>query len=235
MSIYTQTYSLIWKLLSPPSKRAVIWLAWGKSLLSPMQWLRDLIFDDYADGSAAADWVSADPYSYGDRVRYLNSSVYELITEAGITGITTTPDVDTTNWIKVLDIWIGARERAVYNSQKLLLEYVLNKYFRVAANPAPQIYIDNNQNINTNFWLSNGDADSLTSFMAKTSQRQMFYLGTGYSTYNPNSFTIFVPVADYAIITAQIPPGSPSTADDVIRSIADKYVQAAKIYNIQTY
>lgn len=235
MSIYSQTYSLIWNKLLPPSLRQVIWKAWGVAIMSPMQWLRDLFFDDYADGSSAADWVSAAAYSFGDRVRYIDNSVYELITVAGITGITDGPDVDTDNWIKVLDTWIGLRERSKYNSQKLLLEFILNKYFRVAIPPSDQIYITNNQNINTNFWLSNGGADSLTSYMAKTGVRQRFFMGNAYTQYNPYSFTIFVPVAEYALITAQIPAGSPSTADDIIRAIADKYVQAGRLYDIQTY
>lgn len=242
MSIYDQNYQQIWSDLLPPSKRLPKWLQWGIAMFSPNQWLRDLIFSQYTDGSSATDWASGGTYAYGDRVRYLNNSVYELITVLGITGVTTPPDQDIANWIKVLDTWIGVRERARYTGQKLFMEYALNKYFKVppvtlpftGASHSTQIWISNANNSQSNFWLSNGDPLGLISYMSNTNSFQRFFLGNSY-TYDPFFFTIHVPTAVYAAIQATIPSGSSSTSDDIIRGQADKLVQSGKYYKIVQY
>lgn len=247
-NIYNQNEAAIASDLQPPHKRLTGWLEWYTSLLSPNQRDRDLLFDSYANGSAAPNWVASTPYPYLQQVIYVDGSVYELQNVAGLTSATP-PNEDTDNWLKIQDTWIGSRERAKYNGQLIMVEYILNKYFKVPPTTLPftgashstQMWILNTANSNGNFWLSNGGVGALTGYMSNTSKFQRNFMGNSY-TYNPNAFTIKVPVAVYNAIAAIQPSGvsspgdpAPDAAGAAIRAVADKYVQAGKIYLIETY
>lgn len=225
--------------------------------MSSIQWDHDLIFKYFADGYVGTipPWTSglSGGYIYLDRVNYIDGGVYEMINVNNLLVSTVPPNVDTDNWIKVLDSFIGARERSRYNGQKLMLEYMLNRRFQVATysiieweiqwiagvptpQPSPpyqQIYIKQTVNSQSNFWLSNGGAGSLTSYMAAASTNQNYYLGNAYSAYTAIQFTIFVPTAVYASIQAYQLPGV--TADQAIVAVIDQYVQAGSIYVITQY
>ncbi len=128
--IYNLDYQQASNLLSPPSKRQPVWLAFLNACLSPIQWLHDLVFTDYANGSAAPIYVSSNTYNVGDRVQYTDFAVYELIN--ALPTVTTGIDISPVNnayWYKALDNFIGLRERIRYNSQQLVLEYALNHFF----------------------------------------------------------------------------------------------------------
>src|SRR5579872_5179165 len=71
--------------IAPVNKRLTGILQWLISLTYPLQWLHDLFFVDYYSGSPAPMWVSGNTYAYGDRVRFADNSVYEVINEAGVT------------------------------------------------------------------------------------------------------------------------------------------------------
>lgn len=222
-------------------------MAWLKNLLSSNQWLTDLIFINYAGGSVYSNWSGITAYAYLDRVIYIDGAIYELQNQAGLIS-TTPPNVDL-NWIKILDTFIGVRERARYNSQKLMLEYALNRKFQVStfstieweviwiagvpvpqtAPPYTQIYIKPVKNSQTNFWLSNGAG--LTSYMGNTTQN--YYMGNAYPTYTINKFIIYVPTAVYTAIGSYQVAGV--TADQAIRAIVDKYADAGSIYTITQY
>ena len=251
--IYNQDEGQISNDLLPIHRRKPKFLAWFLTLLKPLQWEHDLIFNDYANGVSYPLWVTSTAYTYGTRRQYIDNAVYELQNVAGLTS-SVPPNLDTVNWTKILDVFIGVRERARYNGTKLLLEYALNRYFMVTpfshiewgvtwaggiptaqtTPPYTQIYISNTYHAISNFWLSNGSPGSLTSFMNNLSIFQQYFLGNAYAVYNPSSFTIFVPTAVYAQIQAnQVVSGV--TAESVIRAFADNYVQAGKLYTIVTY
>ncbi len=254
-NIYKQDAGQISNDLLPVKKRLPIHLAWLKALLSACQWDHDLIFKYYADGYVGLlpVWTSGNPYVYLDRVIHIDGAVYELENTAGLASSTLAPNIDTDNWIKILDSFIGARERARYTGQKLMLEYALNRRFFVAsysvteweiqwisgvpvpqsAPPFSQIYIKSANNVQTNFWLSNGGAGSLTSYMSDSGSFQGNFLGNGYNTYSPFQFTIYVPTALYAQIQSYQPPGV--TAEQAIRSVADPLLPAGSFYEITQY
>lgn len=232
--LYNQNYGQMWNDNLPPDKRLPKMLAWGAWLLRSLQWFRDLIFNDYLNGSSAPDWVTGTVYSYGNRVRFTDNRVYELTNIAGLTS-TVTPDKDQGNWFMVLDSWIGLNERIKYSSQKLLFEYLLNKFFRVPVPPANQIYITRNfTNYNT-FWLAQSSQGVRNSYMAQNSKYSKQFMPQTSSALQQYAFTIHVPTSIYTQIGTTIPAGSSSTADDVIRAVADNYVRAGKNYNIVTY
>lgn len=233
--------------LLPVKKRTPKHLAWLRALLSAVQWDHNLIFRDYANGVSAPNWTSGNNYSYLDRIIYVDGAVYELQNMDGLTPSTEAPNISN-DWIKILDSFIGARERARYNSQKLMLEYLLNRRFQVgtfsqveweikwisgvpvpqSAPPYQQIYIKVTNNSLTDFWLSNGNG--LVSYMGNS---QSFFLGNAYAQFNPINFAIYVPTALYAHIgTYQL---SGVTAEAAIRSVVDNYNPAGGIYQIITY
>jgi hypothetical protein len=134
--IYSDNETQVASDLSPSKRRLPIWLAWFQSILQPQQWLNDLVFTKYYGGSSAPAWVSGNPYSYGDDVLYLDNSIYECVNPAGITS-TTPPNLDSANWIKILNTFIGIAERIKYTGQKCFLEFFLNRYFQVTGTGLP--------------------------------------------------------------------------------------------------
>ena len=236
-SIYDYDIALATEQLTPPLKRKPNWLAFFGVFGFLLQRLHDSFFDRYAEGDASAAWASGGTYAYMDRVRDDDNAIYELITIAGITGLTTPPRQDPANWIKVQNIFIVARERVHYTGQKIYMEFALNRYFKVGspslpftgANQSTQIWISNANNTQSNFWLSNAGVGGLVSFLSGSNNFQRYFLGNSYS-YNPNTFTINVPVA---VFNALGPDNA--TREGIIRSIADKYAQCAKTYNVITY
>lgn len=233
-NIYNQNFGKIWSDNLPPDYNLPKFKAWGAWLLTPLQWLRDLIYGDYSNGFTGNDWVTGTNYIYGDRVRYTDNRVYELTNIAGLTPSTVAPDLDPANWFKVLDTWIGLRERAKYNSQKIMMEYILNKFFRVPISPAPQIYISRlTVNISV-LWMAQDSTES-TCWMAQDSLYSTCWMPQVPDQLQQYCFTVYVPAGIYAQIGALIPSGSSSTAEDVIRSIVDRYLRAGKVYNVIQY
>lgn len=131
-TIYNLDYQQAGNLLSPPDKRQPVYLAFLNACLSPLQWLRDLIFNDYANGSSAALYSSAVTYSYGNRVVWTDFGVWEYISSAP--GSAAPGSIDANGdayWYQVLKNFQGLRLRARVNSQKLLLEHALNDFFKL--------------------------------------------------------------------------------------------------------
>ena len=142
MGFYDITYSQQIKNLLPSNKRKEKIIAFIQALVKPIQWLRDALFSTYLNGFIGDKWDNSTEYIYGQRVIYIDGGVYECVQTC--TGITPT---NTDYWANVTESWIGLNERVNYNSQKLILEYALNRYFETSFFPPPlssQIYIVTN-------------------------------------------------------------------------------------------
>jgi hypothetical protein len=223
--------------LLPPQKRDTTNLAFLGVFGAKLQYLHDLFFNEYAGGSTASNWQPSISYSYQTRKKYIDNAVYEVINFNGINSSVPPPN-DPANWAKVLNTWIGARERARYNSQRLIFEFALNKWFKTVfrqptswdsngnITPLSDIYINNNA-ISNSFFFGATAAES--SFIPKTASEQRSFIN--YSTIiNRNSFTINVPIAVYNALGA-----NNSIRDKAIKDFADDYVLAGLYYNILTY
>jgi len=82
-------------------------------------------------------------YCYGDVVSQVwdNSSSYNLndtaVTSFGVyislvsSNLNNNPDNTTGFWYKISPSFIGAQERSQYNAQKLMMEFALNRWFRL--------------------------------------------------------------------------------------------------------
>ncbi|MES2382614.1 MAG: hypothetical protein V4538_16315 [Bacteroidota bacterium] len=223
MTIYDINYALQTEILLPPDKRKPKFISFFKAFTIVLQIIRDRFHNDYADGFTGDKWDVLVAYSIGDKIRYIDRSVYECILPT-LAGIVPTNSV---YFVKTQEIYIGLRERLRYNSRKMVLEYILNKWFDVDVSPADQIYITNNNIYGTAFVM--GESGETSSLLANDSIYSTTYLGNAYS-FGDNAFTIYVPVLVFNALDPD-----PTNAENIIRAQADKYVIAGIIYNIVTY
>jgi hypothetical protein len=284
--IYSDSESQVSSDLTIPERRKPIWLNWFTALLTPQQWLNDLVFTKYHGGSTAPTWVSGNTYAYGDNALYLDNAVYECTNLSGVTS-STPPNQDTANWHKILDSFIGIAERIKYTGQKFYLEYLLNRYFQIGdvslpwygsqnwfnnlqyepgqnvyytdgnlytcilaptANQVPtdatywtlnpQIYIIGNEVNIGDFWMGTESEGSPQPYMPIDSRFASSWMPINSSVYQDNSFTVYVPAAVAAQITANIValiPGSLDTYVELITSILNNYIRGGKKFNVTTY
>lgn len=228
--IYDIVFSAEASKLAPPSKRTAWITAFLSSCLKPLQWLRDLIWGDYLNGSGAAFWNVGTSYpTAGIRVNYFDKAVYET-TVAG-TPIGTLP-INTDYWYRVSDSFLGAKQRLNSNGQTWILQGndptgnaggLLNKWFRIDF--APFIYIQTNNIVSNFFYVGATEAESSTVGAMDSSG---FIRNVNPST-GLFDFTLKVPSIFYASL------GSPSEADSILRSFLDQYILAGINYNITTY
>lgn len=199
----------------PSTLRQIKHLAWGKVLLKPLQYLRDLIFEDYANGATCGAYSNGTAYLVGDRVKYIDRAVYECV----VSTLGNLP-TDTYYWKKVNNNFIGVRERIRYNSQKTIFEYSINKWFQTTG-----IYVSNTGVQSNSFVM--GNTGPYSSTLYNISRNATNVLTNGYIVPSANDFTIYVPSAFYN--------GLGNSKENIIRSFADKYVLAGITYNITQY
>ncbi len=133
MSFYDIDFAQQTENLICPSKRQPIALDFLSCVVSPLQYYRDLVFEDYFEGSAAANYNGATPYARYDRVKWTDKSIYESLVNSNL-GVDPTGDaLSSTNWMKVVDNFIGASTRLKYKGQIILLQKILNDYYEVTA------------------------------------------------------------------------------------------------------
>lgn len=209
--------------LMPPVLRKDAHKAWFKVLLKPIQYLWSLIFEDYKEGTTYSAWSNAVGYSVGTRIRYTDKANYECI--QGAFGNTQSP-LNTLYWMKIQDNFIGANERVKYNSQIIVFEYALNKWF-INLLAVDQIYITNNATSNQ---MIMGQISTYSSKISNNSMYSPTFMGNAY-TPTQYDFTINFPVA----LFNALPPASNPDKEQLIRNFADKYKLAGMNYNIITY
>lgn len=238
-SIYDYTTNQIALNLSPLIYRKTRWQSWFRALLWPLQWLRDNWFNEYKSGSIAPYWTSIGTYAKGFRViDDLNYGVYEALSANG-PGVQ--PSLNPDIWIQVSPDFRGTNERVKYNNQKLLLEFILNKFFRttfrqpddVATPTNSDIYIE--QAVPTNYYFIVQDADAGSPVIDGDQFSNEYIIDDGTAaTYIYR--TIFVPDSGSSPLPGWWTAFNASgNGEQKIRAIVDKYNIAGCIYNIQTY
>lgn len=209
--IYGDSEAQVSSDLTPSKRRLPVWLAWFQSLLQPQQWLNDLVFTKYYGGSSAAAWVSGNTYAYQANVLYLDNSIYECANPLGITS-TTPPNLDTANWIKILNTFIGIAERIKYTGQKCFLEFFLNRYFQVTGiglpfNASAKWYNDLQYEIGDVVYYTNGKL--YTCILAPTSNQMP--TNATYWVLNPSIYITRMVVNNNSFWMATTNVGSPNS------------------------
>lgn len=141
--------------LTPIAKRQDVRLALLESIVEPIQWNRDNFFDEYLEGDSSAAWDVGTHYVRYDRVNYQNR-IYECTNDI-IAELPTNEDY----WVQVVGDFRGAKERIKYNCQKIMLEWILNKWFGATfVQPG---------GVNSDFWIESNDRDGEVFYVSETS------------------------------------------------------------------
>lgn len=213
----------------PLEQRLPYWKIFVRSLVSPIVWLYEL-FNFYMYNSVDTGyWSSIVTYSTGDKVRDI-SGVYESLVDGNLNNAIT----DTAYWYKVLDYFIGADERAVYNGRKINFEWELNRYFGTTfvqpddpVTPTPsEIFISNKVITQTSFITGSNDASVVYSYSSSG-----YVFGTEvYGFASSYNFYIHIPLAVYNALGS-----TDAIRESIVRAFADKYTAVGTFYSIITY
>lgn len=222
-TIYDIDFSKFAGQMLPPDKRFTRSVAWVKILLSPLQYLRDLYFGSFRTGSTAPQWVNTSPYPKYAQVKY-NKIVYESL-------VANNSDVPTTvaTWRVVQFNFIGMSERILYNGNKLILEYAMNKWFGTVFRQPPNasdIYISNNAVPIPVF--RSGGVEQISSVVYMNGSPE--FIINQFTFTIPFNFTINCPVAVYNALDPTL-----VNNEKIFRAFVDRYVPAGITYNITTY
>lgn len=222
MSIYDVDYNTVATEMLPPDKRTTGITAFVKALLTGVQYNRDLVLDSYRNGNAAALWNNVTTYAKGARVSYLKS-IYESL----VGGNTDQPP--SAKWIKVQDNFIGLSERVYFNTQKIVFEWAINRWFLTTFRQPPavsDIFVSLNAKSPGVFRVGGIEQISSVTFYNASSE----YVINTFSFAVFNNITINVPVAVYNALDSL-----PANRDKIIRAFADLYMTAGINYNVVTY
>lgn len=216
----------------PSYQRQTKWIVFVRSLLSYMQYL-NYLFRYYIGNSVDSGyWSALVTYDKGNRVRSLQG-VYESIVDGNIGN----PITDTDYWIKVLDSFIGVKERVRYNGRVLTFEWALNRYFNttfrqpdhVETPTRSDIYITDVSRVGRSFVMY--PSWYLSSAMYPYTSAPKYMLNppvyTAPSTY---VFDINIPIAVYTALGS-----TAAIRESIVRQFADKYCVSGLTYNIVTY
>lgn len=224
MSIYDITFSDEWNKLIPPSKRSKEFLDWGKALLKPLQWLRDLFFVDYVLGNTSAQYDNTATYLKGERVQY-NHQVYEA--QATTTGNLPT---DVNFWMLVQADFRGTNQRIGFNAQLLKFEFILNQWFGTTF--VQPVY--NPPSANSDIWIENefvddgsfvmGPSDGIGSFMGPSGFNDHFMSPS--HSFNTTDFIVHYPIA--------VIPNSSDQLNQLM-SLVNQYKLAGTTPSYQSY
>jgi len=226
MSIYNINTDYVNEQLTPPKLRKNKFLAWLSVLAKELKIFNNLFY--LYQKSDITNWLAfsmSSTYSLNDKVIYTDNNIYMYNNTTPTTG--NLPN-DVNYWTLVQSNFIGVDKRINANAQKMILEYTLNRYFRVSI-MSPQIYIQNTVVFLTPFVM--GNSGSTSSSMSNISSYQVNYLGNAY-TYSSNiyDYTIYVPTVLFASLGT-----STLNRENAIRSFADLYNLAGMTYQVVTY
>lgn len=210
--------------LLPVDKRYSVTVAWLQgSLKSTVQFLRDILIGDYRLGSTAPAYV-AGTYTKGTKVIFNKG---EYISNKN--GNTDAPTV-AASWDLLNANFIGVNERQLYNGQKVILEYALNKWFgttfRQPGAGASDIFLSTNSKGIPVFVSGGTEANSSASYGNHSTEFSI----DAYSFGDFSNLSINVPIAVYNALDT-----NPANRDSIIRNFADKYVYAGITYQVVTY
>jgi hypothetical protein len=228
MSIFDFDINYVADKLLPPELRKPIRFAWIKVLLAGLREKYQNIFgltNSFKRGSFCSPWTSAGTWGAGVNVKVGIKRYKALQTNSG-----NFPPSSPQFWTLIADDFVGSDARVKFNAVKITFEYALNLYLNTSPTATPTIYISTNNLANPTMML-NQVSPSPLSLMPNNSVFTQYYMAQN-STYTNASvnYTIFVPILVWNSLAS-----NNNDREQVVRSIADRYNMAGKIYNVTPY
>ena len=134
-------------------------IAWQQGMIGQNAWLNKNFWNYCYGDSTSNPWSSTTTYSLNSTV-ITYQGVYISVEDSGVIGSPTrfnnignNPDTTPSAWYKIAPTYIGAQERAQYNSQKLVMEYALNRWFRTTFRQ-PTAYSDGTSSSPLGIWYT---------------------------------------------------------------------------------
>jgi hypothetical protein len=206
--------------LLPPEKRSTSNKGLLKGILSAFKRLHS-IFYTYMIGDATATTWSMGTYTLGAHVKYKDGSVYECMVAS-----TTAEPTSSTDWLRILDSFIGTEESQNFNATKLELEYALNRRFGTTyVNPPLLSPITITTLTSAIIVFRVGGIESISSSSYQNGSDS--FVINDYSFPLLANFTINIPNGTYNALG--------TTKEKIVRKFVDRYVAIGITYSITPY
>jgi hypothetical protein len=206
--------------LTPTGKRNPVRLAFLKVLLSPVVYLRGIIFDDFIKGQIRSEYTQGTNYNKGDKVNYKSEGVWEC-TQSHTSILTT---IDKTKFINLQKYKQPVLERLQYNDSKIILTKILNDWFSYCAVPLSPIVLIRENSIYDGFWI--GSDNSNTATIAIEGECEHF-IGTTYATDTDIHFTVQIDTNQFNELG-----DNNQNRYNTLRQVIDKYLSVGFKYII---
>lgn len=222
--MYNVNYNTTIESLLVPDKRTKKTVAFNSVLVTEVSNNHNILFTTYKDYSVYPNWT-AGTYAKNDLVKY-GKSIFKSL-ENGNTGQPTLSD----KWRLASENFLGSDFRLSITGSKLNLEYALNIWFgstfRQPKVGLSDIYLTTNSIIQIPVFRVGITEIESTAVGADTSQESVINYYDFLAQYN---LTINIPSALFTSLGT-----TNDIRNSIVRSFADKYINAGLTYQIQTY
>lgn len=222
--MYNVNYNTTIESLLVPDKRTKKTVAFNTALVAEVANDHDLLFTIYKDYSILPTWT-AGTYAKNQLVKY-NKSIYQSVEN----GNTTEPTLSE-KWRLVSENFLGSDFRLSITGSKLNLEYALNTWFGSTFRQ-PSVGV-------SDIYLTTNSIAQAPVFRVGINELESSSVGTeissqlivdSYSFATQYNLTINVPSALFTSLGT-----TNDVRNSVIRSFADKYINAGLTYQINIY
>ena len=229
MSIFDYSYSYFNTYLVPVYRRLPNKLALIKAWLSPLEWLRNNIWNYGKNGSLGYNYDGAVFYLKGQIANY-GGNTYEAIVDT----VGNTPNM-TAYWTLVSSNMVGWDERITYNGKKKSLEFMLYRYFgnydltlnfqtNIPNTSTPKSIYITNSSISNQF--ISYDTFGSASFLSSSDGGDGVYLDYSPTTIN---FAINIPNSTASLV------GGTSNCTKIVNGLVKKYCIAGVSFSVNYY
>ena len=222
--MYNVNYNTTIESLLVPDKRTKKTLAFNTALVQGIANNHNILFTTYKDYTILPNWASG-TYTKNDLVKY-GKSIFQSIEN----GNTTEPTLSE-KWRLVSDNFLGSDFRLSITGSKLNLEYALNTWFgstfRQPSVGISDIYLTTNNIASIPIFRVGINEIESTAVGAITSEQLIV---NSYSFATQYNLTINIPSALFTSLGT-----TNEVRNSIVRSFADKYINAGLTYQINIY
>lgn len=217
----------------PKNRKKNKFKAFFKGISSGMVWIGNL-FKNFLHGTEYETYSTVVSYSKGDRVENI-FGVFESRIDNNLNNDTSNIDC----WYKILDNFIGAKERVLFSNHRIILENALNRKFKTTFRqpesysgtgqlPLSDIYIESENPIFTSIIGYDSLHEDNTLFNASTTYWGFDTLIVG--TASSYKFSINIPLLVFNNLGS-----NNDIREKIVRSFVDLYYPIGTNYTVETY